>query len=183
MHRYHKILTQVKKTLGSIIFLENLLSLHNIKFVVNKVSSVNRSLACSPEEDLLFPPLFQQHSYTKSLLPALQWSAGNWQSHILTGIGLSPPFPSVLKPSETCRGLTSHQSPASRSPQGPRASGSCCRWCSARAAPGRCQGAGMRVLPAWPALDWPLVVTGNRSFVSEHRVLAYTFFKLILLLM
>jgi len=49
MHRYHKILTYVKKKLGSIIFLENLLSLHNATFIINKVSSVKRPLACSSE--------------------------------------------------------------------------------------------------------------------------------------
>lgn len=49
MHRYHKILTHVKKKLGSIIFLENLPSLHNVTFIINKVSSVKRPLAWSSE--------------------------------------------------------------------------------------------------------------------------------------
>lgn len=91
MHKYHKILIHFKKKLGSIIFLENLLSLHNVTFVINKVSSVETSPACSPEESLFFP-LFQQHSSTKSPLPALQWSAAKWQNRIFNWDWSFPTF-------------------------------------------------------------------------------------------
>lgn len=132
---------------------------------------------------LFFLPLFQQHSSTKSPLPALQWSASNCQSHIFNWAWSFPTF--SFSPETCLRHAGDTKSPVTSEPvsAGAAGIGSCCRWCSARAAPGRCQGAGMQVLPAWPALDWPLVTTGNRSFVSEHRVLVYTFFKLILLLM
>lgn len=179
MQRYHKILTHVKKKLGSIIFLENLLSLHNVTFVINKVPSVKRSL----EKVSFFLPLFQQHSSTKSLLPALQWSASNGQNHTFNWGWSFPTFSFGPKPPWDRQGVNKWPAISELLSAGPRASGSCCQWCSARAAPGKCQGTGMQVLPAWPALDWPLVVVGNRSFVSEHTVLLYPFLKLIILLM
>lgn len=94
MHRYHKILTHVKKKLGSIIFLENLLSLHNVTFVVNNVSSVKRSLARSPEEGLFFHPLYSS-STTPPSPCCLHFSGvpATGKVTLLIGVGLSPPFP------------------------------------------------------------------------------------------
>lgn len=102
MHRYHKILTHVKKKLGSIIFLENLLSLHNVTFIINKVSSAKRPLACSSEGGL---SLSFYSSITAPPSPCfLHFSrlliTGKVTFLIRTGLrtSLSLPFPSVLKP-------------------------------------------------------------------------------------
>lgn len=68
-----------------------------------------------------FLPLFQQHSSTKSLLAALQWSAGNWQSHTLNWDCFSPPSPSVPKPPGDLQGA--NKSPAIGEPLSAGAAG------------------------------------------------------------
>lgn len=91
-----------KKKLGSIIFLENSLSLHNVTVIFDKVSSVRRPLDCSSEGGIflaLSTPAAQLHHVPVSCTSV---GCSNWQSHIFTGTGLwttlSPPFPLVLKP-------------------------------------------------------------------------------------